>query len=61
MFVVSVNPDNKVGAVGFLTQIAPFLYPVTLIRVNEDTGELIRDKNGLCVRCKPGRFSLGWS
>jgi len=49
-----INIDNKVGAVGFTTRIAPFLYPVTLIRVDEATGEPIRDRNGVCVQCEPG-------
>ncbi|XP_060078888.1 long-chain fatty acid transport protein 1-like [Ylistrum balloti] len=49
----TLNPDNKVGAVGFTTMIAPFLYPITLIRVDEQ-GEPIRDRNGVCIRAKPG-------
>ncbi|ESP05040.1 hypothetical protein LOTGIDRAFT_205996 [Lottia gigantea] len=49
-----INFENKVGAVGFLTRILPFLYPVTLIRVNEQTGEPLRDRNGLCIFAKPG-------
>ena len=50
---LAVNVDNKEGACGFLSQIAPFLYPATLIKVKESTGEHIRDENGLCVRAKP--------
>lgn len=40
--------------------IYPFLfrlniYPIRLIKVNEETGELVRNlKTGLCVICKPG-------
>ncbi|CAH1787370.1 unnamed protein product [Owenia fusiformis] len=49
-----VNSDNKVGAVGFTTMIAPQLYPVTLIRVDEQTGLPLRDENGVCIKCKPG-------
>ena len=52
--MISVNPDNKVGAVGFTTMIAPFLYPITLIKIDERTGEHVRDRNGVCVRAKPG-------
>jgi len=34
--------------------IAPFAYPITLIRVDEDSGEPIRDpRTGLVKRCKP--------
>ncbi|XP_046376251.2 long-chain fatty acid transport protein 4-like [Haliotis rufescens] len=49
-----VNFENKVGAVGFTTRIAPFLYPVTLIRVDEDSGEPLRDRHGMCVHAQPG-------
>lgn len=31
------------------------LYPIRLIKINEETGEVIRNpKTGLCVICKPG-------
>lgn len=49
-----INNDNTPGAIGFQTRILPFVYPVTLIRVNEETFELVRDRNGLCMRCEPG-------
>ncbi|TKR72664.1 hypothetical protein L596_020077 [Steinernema carpocapsae] len=51
-----LNIDNKVGACGFFP-IYPFLtklYPVRLVKVNEESGEIVRDKNGLCVSCRPG-------
>ena len=31
----------------------PFVYPVSLIRVDEE-GEPVRDKSGLCIMCRPG-------
>ncbi|XP_046919481.2 fatty acid transport protein 1 [Dermatophagoides farinae] len=49
-----INVDNKEGACGFISQIAPIIYPARLIRIDEDTGKPIRDKNGLCVCVKPG-------
>ena len=49
----SVNIDGKQGAVGFTSVLFPFVYPVRLIKVNEN-GDVMRDKNGLCVTCKPG-------
>ncbi|KDQ86778.1 hypothetical protein L798_06497 [Zootermopsis nevadensis] len=49
-----VNIDSTVGAVGFVPCYAGNLYPVGLIQVEEMTGEPLRGKNGLCVRCKPG-------
>ncbi len=55
LFFLSVNIDNTVGAVGFTTRIAPMLYPVTLIKVDKDTGEPVRDRNGVCIQCGPGR------
>ncbi|ESO09479.1 hypothetical protein HELRODRAFT_109692 [Helobdella robusta] len=49
-----VNIDNTPGAIGFQTRIIPSVYPVTLIKVDLITGELIRDKYGRCIRCQPG-------
>ncbi|XP_035706331.1 long-chain fatty acid transport protein 4 isoform X4 [Folsomia candida] len=49
-----INIDNHVGSVGFISIILPFIYPVTLIRVDEATGEVMRDpRTGLVLRCKP--------
>ncbi|CAI4227376.1 unnamed protein product [Auanema sp. JU1783] len=54
-----VNVDNHVGSCGFFP-IYPgltALYPVRLIKIDEETGELVRDeKTGLCVQCKPGEI-----
>lgn len=30
------------------------LHPVRLIKVDEATGEVIRQSNGLCIPCRPG-------
>ncbi|XP_059473043.1 long-chain fatty acid transport protein 1-like [Neocloeon triangulifer] len=51
-----VNYEGKVGAVGFLPNILPtFASPLALVKVNEQTGELIRSgKDNLCIRCEPG-------
>lgn len=54
-----VNIDSKVGAVGFTTRIIPSLYPITLIKVDKHTGEPLRDRLGLCVKCEPGRMCTG--
>ena len=51
-----LNIDSHVGACGFFP-IYPFvtpLYPVRLIKVDTETNEIIRDKNGLCISCRPG-------
>jgi len=50
-----INFDGTVGAVGFVSLIAPAVYPVGLIKVTEeDDPEPIRGPNGLCISCKPG-------
>uniref|UniRef100_A0AAQ4QWM8 Very long-chain fatty acid transport protein n=1 Tax=Gasterosteus aculeatus aculeatus TaxID=481459 RepID=A0AAQ4QWM8_GASAC len=48
------NFGNKVGACGFNSQILPFIYPIRLVRVDEETMELIRGPDGVCIPCKPG-------
>ena len=49
-----VNIDSKAGACGFVSEIAPAIYPVTIIKVDPDTGEIVRGADGLAVRTKPG-------
>ncbi|UYV61941.1 SLC27A4 [Cordylochernes scorpioides] len=51
-----VNFPGKVGACGFVPVIVPSKYPVTLIKVDPETREPVRDKEGLCQLCKPGRI-----
>ncbi|XP_049764000.1 long-chain fatty acid transport protein 1-like [Schistocerca cancellata] len=53
-----VNIDGTVGAVGFVPRYATAVYPVILIKVDEETGEPIRDANGFCIRCNPGEPGL---
>ncbi|XP_059571574.1 long-chain fatty acid transport protein 4 [Alligator mississippiensis] len=48
------NFDNNVGSCGFNSMIFPGIYPIGLVRVDEDTMELIRGPDGLCIRCKTG-------
>ncbi|XP_063241547.1 long-chain fatty acid transport protein 4 isoform X2 [Bacillus rossius redtenbacheri] len=48
------NVDNKVGAIGFISRIFPSVYPISIIRVDPDSGEPIRNEKGLCTVCKPG-------
>lgn len=48
------NFDNKIGACGFNSRILPFIYPIRLVQVNEETMELIRGPDGVCVPCGPG-------
>ncbi|GBM87894.1 Long-chain fatty acid transport protein 1 [Araneus ventricosus] len=49
-----VNLFGKTGAVGFIPQIFNRLCPVSLIKVDPETQEVIRNDKGLCIRCKPG-------
>ncbi|XP_059473300.1 long-chain fatty acid transport protein 4 [Neocloeon triangulifer] len=49
-----INPDNTVGAIGFVSRIIPSVYPISIIRVDPETGDVIRDAQGLCIPCKPG-------
>lgn len=50
-----VNIDGKLGAVGFLPILAYKLLPMVLVRVDETTGEILRDPlTELCIRAKPG-------
>ncbi|XP_077986704.1 long-chain fatty acid transport protein 4-like [Glandiceps talaboti] len=51
-----VNIDGKPGAVGFNSRIVPWAYPIKLVLVDEDSGELVRDpRTGLCQQCEPGQ------
>ena len=50
----SVNTDNTAGSCGFISLIIPSIYPVSLIKLDEETNEPLRDENGLCVHCTGG-------
>ncbi|XP_029492616.1 long-chain fatty acid transport protein 1-like [Oncorhynchus nerka] len=52
------NMDGKVGACGFNSRILPNVYPICLMKVDEETTELVRDRHGLCVPCRPGEPGL---
>lgn len=47
--------DGRRGAVGFVSVLFPSVYPVALLKVDEETKEIVRDANGLCVICRPGK------
>ena len=58
-----VNLDGKAGSCGFVTRALPkflmkWVYPVGLIKVNEDTGEPHRGPDGLCIRCEAGEVGM---
>ncbi|XP_064842908.1 long-chain fatty acid transport protein 1a [Oncorhynchus masou masou] len=52
------NMDGKVGACGFNSRILPNVYPIRLMKVDEETTALVRDRHGLCVPCLPGEPGL---
>ncbi|CAH1133152.1 unnamed protein product [Ceutorhynchus assimilis] len=47
-----VNTDNTVGSIGFISRIIPQIYPISIIKVDEQ-GEPLRDARGLCRTCEP--------
>ncbi|XP_017125298.1 long-chain fatty acid transport protein 4 [Drosophila elegans] len=53
-----INITNRVGAIGFVPVYGSRLYPVQVLRCDEQTGELIKDAQGHCIRCQPGQAGL---
>lgn len=49
-----INIDGKVGACGFNSRILPSFYPIRLVRLQGENGQLLRDSQGLCIPCLPG-------
>ncbi|NXP06543.1 S27A1 protein, partial [Thinocorus orbignyianus] len=52
------NLDGKVRWRRGRNRILPNVYPIRLVKVNEETMELVRDSRGLCVPCRPGEPGL---
>lgn len=48
-----VNFEGVSGAVGFKPRYIGDLYPVSLVKFDEITREILRDSNGFCIRCEP--------
>lgn len=53
-----VNVDNTIGSIGFISRILPFVYPISIIKVDQYTGEPIRDAHGLCMVCEPNEAGV---
>ncbi|KAM8925657.1 long-chain fatty acid transport protein 1 isoform 3-T3 [Lycaon pictus] len=53
-----VKYNCTVGSCGFNSRILPHVYPIRLVKVNEDTMELLRDAQGLCIPCQAGEPGL---
>ncbi|XP_004929240.1 long-chain fatty acid transport protein 4 isoform X2 [Bombyx mori] len=47
------NTDGTPGAIGFVSRIIPRVYPIAIIKVDQETGEPIRDQKGLCQLAEP--------
>lgn len=48
-----VNMEGtKIGAVGYIPLWMQPFYSMTIIKVDEITGEIYRDKNGFAIPCK---------
>lgn len=52
------NTDNTPGTCGFLSVIAPGLFPSKFIKVDPVTGEFLRGENGLAIPAQPGEPGL---
>jgi len=48
------NITGQVGSAGFTSVLFPWILPVTLVCVDEETREPLRGPDGLCVKCKVG-------
>uniref|UniRef100_A0A914WZ87 Very long-chain fatty acid transport protein n=1 Tax=Plectus sambesii TaxID=2011161 RepID=A0A914WZ87_9BILA len=51
-----INTNNYVGACGFfpIHPVFALWNPLRLVKVDMETGEIVRNKNGLCIPCQPG-------
>ena len=49
-----INTKNKEGAVGYVPPLITKLYPLTIIKLDDDNETPLRQKNGLCIPCKSG-------
>ncbi|XP_013118526.2 long-chain fatty acid transport protein 4 [Stomoxys calcitrans] len=52
------NVSNQVGAIGFIPILLRNIIHLQVIRVDEETGEPIRNAKGFCIRCNPGETGL---
>ena len=50
----------RVGAVGFILVLFPFLLPLGIVKLDEDTGEPVRGSDGLPFCVSMVMDELGW-
>ena len=48
------NPNGNIGAIGYMPWVLRQVYPVKFVKIDKITEELIKDKKGYCIECKPG-------
>eukprot|EP00981_Chlorochromonas_danica_P006920 scaffold1504_cov172-Ochromonas_danica.AAC.8 len=54
-----VNNHGRVGALGYIPLIVDSLYPVAIVKVEDETSsEPYRNADGFCEHCKPGEPGL---
>ena len=49
------NCEARPGAIGRVPAFMAHRFPVALIECDQETGEALRDADGRCVKCAPGR------
>ncbi|XP_055330568.1 long-chain fatty acid transport protein 1-like isoform X2 [Paramacrobiotus metropolitanus] len=47
------NMHGITGAVGYLSPVLHTLHPQAVVKVDRDSGEVVRDANGYCVKVQP--------
>jgi fatty-acyl-CoA synthase len=48
------NVEGKVGAIGRVPSLLAHRFPAAIVKVDADSGEPIRDEDGLCIACPRG-------
>ena len=60
LLIIAVNIDGTAGTIGFIPHWLFWMIPAAMIKVDEETGEPLRDpETGLCIVCKidePGEW-----
>jgi fatty-acyl-CoA synthase len=51
--VTMFNVEGKPGAIGRIPSFLAHRSPTALVKFDVDTGELMRDERGFCIRCRP--------
>lgn len=49
-----INAEGRVGACGFKSALLPHVIPIYLLKVDQETGDLVKDSNGFCMESPTG-------